>query len=711
MDDLRTYSLTQGIADDDPRLKIRNVGIAAHIDAGKTTLTERILFYSGRIRAMGEVHDGAATMDFMEQERERGITIASAATNTSWKGLELNLIDTPGHVDFTAEVERSMRVLDGCVCVFDAVAGVEPQSETVWRQADRYGVPRIAFINKMDRLGADFERSVESIRTRLGAKAVPVCWPIGKHDTLRGMVDFIEAKAVFYDVDDEGRHYREEEIPEEWMPKFDRLRKEMCEAVAEEDEHLLEKYLADEEIGAEELRHAIRMATIAGHMVPVIGGSALANVGVQRLLDAVGHYLPAPVDLPAMPCEDVYTGEAMEPIECKRNAPLAALAFKTVADPNGDLTFLRVYRGTLKKGDQIWNATNAKKERVGRLYVMHAGDRETVDEVTAGGIAAVIGLKNTQTGNTLCESRDKAFLLEHISFPEPVMSLSIEPESRGDREKLGEALSRLAIEDPTFQRHTDDETDQTVISGMGELHLEVLVTRLRDEFKVACEVGAPRVAYRQSLKKETRIEARHIKQSGGSGQYAVAHITFTPKDDPELVFEDSIKGGSIPKEYIPAVEKGLRDEAARGGQIRYPFVGLSWSLTDGKAHDVDSSEMAFREAGRLAFRMAIESAGVRMLEPVMAFTVTCPADNLGDVLGSLSSRRGRIAEMEDLAGDAKIVTGQIPLSETFGYVTDLRSMTQGRGTFVMEPSQYLPMPEEKALKVAKEAEERLLAKT
>jgi len=681
---------------------VRNFGIMAHIDAGKTTVTERILFYSGRIHRTGEVHEGAATMDHMKEEQERGITITSAATNTEWKGCRLNIIDTPGHVDFTAEVERSLRVLDGAVAVFDAQAGVEPQSETVWRQANRYNVPRICFMNKMDKAGADFDAAVQSIRDRLGAPAFPIQYTIGQEQDFHGIIDILENEAYFYDEESQGRRWHVEEVPAEYREKVEELRREIVEAAAETDDALLERYLGGEELHRDDLILAIRKGVMSGHIVPVLCGSALRNKGVQRLVDAVCYFLPCPLDIDVIEAEDARTGEKVirHP---SREEPLAALAFKTVADKNGDLYFVRVYSGIIKQGMQVWNSVRNKRERVGRLVLMHAAEREAVDELPAGHIGAIVGFKDTYTGDTLC-TKDEPILLEPMQFPETVIALAIRPKSRGDRDKLGEALNRLAKEDPTFRVHTDPETSDTIIAGMGELHLEVLVSRLLSEYKIDCEVGRPKVAYRQTLKKDVQIEGRHSKQTGGRGQFAVARVRCTIHDETENTYESTVVGGSVPREYIPAVGKGLMNACEVGYPLGFPFVKLGFELYDGKHHEVDSSEMAFQEAGRLVLRTAVEQVGVDILEPWMHVVITAPEVNLGDVLGSLSQRRGQVDRTESGHGDAMRIYGHVPLAEMFKYSEVLRGLSQGRGVYSMEPYEYRVVPSSIAEGIRKEIE-------
>jgi len=685
-----------------PLADVRNLGIMAHIDAGKTTVTERILFYTGRIHKMGEVHDGATTMDHMPEERERGITITSAATNCYWKGCRLNIIDTPGHVDFTAEVERSLRVLDGAVAVFDAKEGVEPQSETVWRQANRYNVPRLAFVNKMDKAGADFDMCVRMMRERLGAKAFPVQYPIGQSETFRGVIDVLENVAVRYDDETQGRRWHTEPVPEALRPRIDELRRELVEAAAEMDDTLLERYLAGEELHRAELLSAIRKGVLSGKIVPVLCGAALRNKGVQRLLDAVCWFLPCPLDIADIHGVDPDTKEdrILHPDPA---GPLAALAFKTVSDKNGDLSFVRVYSGTLEQGMQVYNARRRKRERIGRLMVMHAMDREAIETLTAGQIGAVVGFKDTYTGDTLCQ-KDDAIILEPPQFPATVISMSIVPKSREDRDKLGEALQKLSREDPTFTTFTDDETGETIISGMGELHLEIIVSRLTREFGVGCDTGRPKVAYRQTFARAVDVEGRHVKQSGGRGQFGVVRVRFTQIEDTTNTFEDGIVGGSVPKEYIPAIEKGLDNAYAEGYPLGFPFVKVAAELYDGKYHDVDSSEMAFKEAARLAVREATEKAGITILEPWMKISVTAPEVNLGDVLGSLNQRRGNIENTEKSSGDVVRIYGVVPLAEMFRYAETLRGLSQGRGVYVMEPFEYRGVPQSVADKIRKDVE-------
>ena len=684
----------------------RNFGIMAHIDAGKTTVSERILFFTGRIRKTQEVHEGGATMDYMDEERERGITITSAATFCNWQDKRMVLIDTPGHVDFTAEVERSLRVLDGAVAVFDAVSGVEAQSETVWRQAERYGVPRICFVNKMDRAGASFEDTIDSIRTRLGARPVAIQLPILEGQELTGVVDLVEMDAIFFESDG---NLTRGPIPEEFRERADEARGELIETVADFSDALLETYLEGGDVSNDEIRLAIRKGTIIRHVFPVLCGAALRNRGVQPLLDAICDYLPSPLDLDPVkgtigPRDHT---EILRPHD--ENAPFAGLAFKTVSDPNGDLTFVRVYSGVLRRGEEILNTGRSKHERVGRLLRMHANQREPMDRVRAGDICAVVGLKQTVTGDTLCDP-DHPVLLESMQFPQTVISQSVEPKNRGDRDKLGEALNRLAKEDPTFRRFTDDETQETIIAGMGELHLEIIASRLNREFKVEVVTGKPRVAYRQTLSRSCEVEGRHIKQSGGSGQYGVVKVQFDPVPGGTTVeFENAISGGAIPKEFIPAIEEGILGYCEAGGDLKVPIVGLKATLIDGKYHDVDSSEIAFRTAGVLAIRGAVEQAGCTVLEPLMKLEVQVPDDYVGAVIGDLNSRRAHIEDMAQGAGNLRIVRGKVPIAEMFQYSTTLRSLTQGRGTFSMEPSEYSPLPRSLQEVVLRDLRERRAA--
>jgi elongation factor G len=672
--------------------KVRNIGIMAHIDAGKTTTTERILFYAGRIHKMGEVHEGAATMDWMVQEKERGITITSAATTANWRDHAINIIDTPGHVDFTVEVERSLRVLDGAVAVFDSVAGVEPQSETVWRQADRYGVPRIAFINKMDRIGADFYGSLDSIRTRLGARAVPIQLPIGSESNFIGYVDLLSREAIVY-TDDLGTKNTESlEIPAGMQDLIAKYRHELVEAVADFDDNVMHKYLEEQEIGEEEIRAGLRRGTVAGILVPVLCGAALRNRGVQPILDAVVDYLPSPADVPAVEGKDPKTGE-LRVREHDDDEPFSALAFKIQMDPQGvgKLTFFRVYSGHLKSGSSVLNASTGRRERIGRILRMHAIRREDVDDVFTGDIAAAVGLKQTTTGDTLCDEAHP-ILLESITFPEPVISVAIEPKTKVDQEKLGMALQRLSEEDPTFKVHTDDETGQTIIEGMGELHLEIIIDRLLREFRVDANQGKPQVAYKEAIKRAAHGVGRFIRQTGGKGQFGHAEVDVKPGERGSgFIFEDKITQGRIPREYIPAIEKGIREALQSGVAAGYPVVDITVTLVDGSYHPVDSSEMAFHVAGSMAVKDGMQKAQPYLLEPIMKVDVVMPEEYLGDVMGDLASRRGHILGMEG-RGTSQNVKANVPLAEMFGYATELRSMTSGRATYSMEFSHYAEMP-------------------
>ena len=673
--------------------KTRNIGIMAHIDAGKTTTTERILFYTGRTHKLGEVHEGAATMDWMEQEQERGITITSAATTAAWRDHRVNIIDTPGHVDFTVEVERSLRVLDGAVAVFDSVAGVEPQSETVWRQADKYRVPRIAYINKMDRTGANFDMGIATMIDRLGANPIPVQLPIGAESEFQGIVDLINMRAIQYS-DDLGREWTVENVPADMADAADAARIHLLEAVAEYDDALMEAYLAEEEIDTERLRAAIRQATLDISITPVLCGSSFKNKGVQPLLDAVVDFLPSPLDVPPMEGLEIVKGDEDRPANrlAADDQPFSALAFKVMSDPFvGKLTYIRVYSGTLGSGSRVLNSASGRTERVGRILMMHANSREDKDEVYAGDIAAAVGLKQTSTGDTLC-APDAPIKLETIIFPEPVVHVSIEPKTKADQEKMATALARLAEEDPTFQVRTDEDTGQTVISGMGELHLEVLVDRMRREFKVEAGVGRPQVAYRETVRGEaTKIEGKFIRQTGGSGQYGVVYINMEPAPGEGFEFVNKIRGGSVPSEFIPAVEKGVEEALETGVKAGYPMVDVRVTLTDGKYHDTDSSEIAFKIAGSLALKEAAKRAKPVLLEPVMAVEVVTPEDFLGTVIGDLSRRRGRV-ETQEPRGNALVVKAGVPLSEMFGYATDLRSNTQGRASYSMQFDRYDEVP-------------------
>jgi elongation factor G len=684
-----------------PLEKYRNIGIMAHIDAGKTTTTERILYYTGRTHKIGEVHEGAATMDWMEQEQERGITITSAATTCQWTRFDqtyrINIIDTPGHVDFTVEVERSLRVLDGAVCVFDAVAGVEPQSETVWRQADKYGVPRICFVNKMDRTGANFDRCVAMIVDRLGANPMPIHLPIGDGDTFVGIVDVLRQVELIYDDTTLGKNWTEQPIRPELQERAAAARFALVEGAVEHDEALMERYLEGEEISEPELRRAIRNATIAGAIVPVLTGSAFKNKGVQQLLDSVIDYLPAPVDIPAIKGTDPENNDAEIERHATDDEPFSALAFKIATDPYvGKLTFFRVYSGVISAGAHVLNSTKNKRERLGRILQMHANKREEIPEVRAGDIAAAIGLKDTTTGNTLCDP-ENAVVLESMTFPEPVIDVAIEPKTKADQDKMGEALRRLADEDPTFRVRTDAETGQTIIAGMGELHLEILVDRMLREFKVEANVGRPQVAYRETIRKTVeKVEGKFVRQTGGSGQYGHVVINMMPAEPGQgFVFEDKIVGGVIPREFIKPSEQGLRESMDTGVLAGYPMVDVKVQLVFGSYHDVDSSEIAFKIAASMAFKEAARRAGPVLLEPVMSVEVVTPSDYMGDVIGDLSSRRGKIQGM-DQRGEAQVINAMVPLSEMFGYSTTLRSMSQGRAVYSMHFAQYEEVPKSKA---------------
>ena len=672
--------------------RVRNIGIMAHIDAGKTTTTERILYYTGRTHKMGEVHEGAATMDWMAQEQERGITITSAATTAEWRDHRINIIDTPGHVDFTVEVERSLRVLDGAVAVFDAVAGVQPQSETVWRQADKYKVPRIAFINKMDRTGADFFASVKSMVDKLGANPVPIQLPIGQEENHRGVVDLVEMNAITYE-DDLGEKFTVGEIPAELLEQANEYHHLLIDAIAEHDDELTETYLTDESLVTPEMiKRALRAGTLADALTPVVLGSAFKNKGVQPLLDAVIDYLPSPLDVPAIQGIDPKT-EAEQSRDASPDAPFSALAFKVMSDPFvGKLTYFRVYSGTLKAGDRVLNTTNGKTERIGRILQMHANHREEREEIWAGEIAAGVGLKQTTTGDTLAVE-NAPIVLERMTFPEPVISVAIEPKTKGDQDKLGAGLARLSEEDPTFRVTSDEETGQTLIAGMGELHLEIIVDRLMREFKVDANVGRPQVAYRETIGKPAeKIQGRFVRQTGGSGQYGDAVINLLPQEPGAgYEFADKIVGGKIPKEYIKPIDEGIQEAMNSGVLAGYPVVDVKVELIDGSYHDVDSSERAFKIAGSMAFKEAMKRAKPKLLEPVMSVEVVTPEDFLGDVMGNLNSRRGRIEEMNPM-GNATTIRAIVPLSEMFGYATDVRSMTQGRATFSMQFERYEDVP-------------------
>ncbi|MBX6352466.1 MAG: elongation factor G [Thermoflavifilum sp.] len=672
-----------------PLEKTRNIGIIAHIDAGKTTTTERILFYTGRVHKIGEVHEGAATMDWMVQEQERGITITSAATTCQWKGHRINIIDTPGHVDFTVEVERSLRVLDGAVGVFDAKGGVEPQSETVWRQADKYGVPRIAYVNKMDIIGADFLNCVEQMRTRLGANAVPIQLPIGAEDTFVGMVDLVTMQAIIY-TDDLGTRSEAREIPDDMKEMAEEYHTKLLEAAAEVDEELMMKYLEGEEITVEELKRAIRKGTCSGQLFPVLCGSSYRNKGVQPMLDAVVDYLPSPLDIPAV------KGWTLDGEPAERHTgddePFAALAFKIMSDPFvGKLAFFRVYSGTLTSGSYVLNSTKGKRERIGRVMQMHANHREEIDAVYAGDIAAAVGLKDTTTGDTLCDEKNP-IVLESMEFPEPVIHVSIEPKTKADQDKLALALGKLTEEDPTFRTYTDQETGQTIIAGMGELHLEIIVDRLQREFKVECNVGRPQVAYKETITTSVEQEGKFIRQTGGRGQYGHVKILLEPLPrGTGYQFENKIVGGVVPKEYVPAVDEGIQEAMQNGVLAGYPLVDIKATLFDGSYHDVDSSEMAFKIAGSMALKAGAAKANPVLLEPIMKVEVVVPEEYMGDIMGDINSRRGRIEGM-DTRGNARVIRGFVPLAEMFGYSTSLRSRTQGRGTYTMEFHSYEEVP-------------------
>ncbi len=684
-----------------PLERYRNIGIIAHIDAGKTTTTERILFYTGKTHRIGSVDDGTTVTDWMEQERERGITIVSAAVSAEWKDYQINLIDTPGHIDFTAEVQRSLRVLDGGVVLFDAVQGVEPQSETVWRQADRYGVPRICFVNKMDRVGASYERTIQTIKDRLGANPIPMQVPIGFEATFKGVIDLLEMKAMYWE-DEMGREIKITDIPSDMKEQAEEARHHMIEKIAELDDDLTVKYLEGGEFTVEELKAALRKAVLANRATPVFCGSAMRNKGVQVLLDAVIDYLPSPADIPPVRGTDPDKPEEVTELPAEDNAPLSALVFKIVTDPYvGRLAYFRVYSGILSQGSMVTNSTKGRRERVGRLIRMYADRREDITEVRAGDIAAALGFKETFTGDTLCEN--KKVVLESISFPEPVISVAIEPKSSSDQEKMGEALKKLSEEDPTFRVRSDETTGQTIISGMGELHLDVLVDRMLREFRVQANIGNPRVAYRESItRKVAKAEMKYAKQSGGRGQYG--HVVFMMEPGERgsgIIFENKIVGGSIPKEFIPAIEKGVKETAESGVIAGYPVVDLKVTLFDGSFHEVDSNEMAFKMAASMAFKEGIQKGGPVLLEPIMKVEAVIPEEYLGDVIGQLNSRRGMIQGMEIRPGNAQAVKAMVPLGEMFGYATVLRSGTQGRGVFSMEFDHYAPVSEAVAKEIIK----------
>jgi len=674
-----------------PLERQRNIGIMAHIDAGKTTTTERVLYYTGISHKIGEVHDGTATMDWMVQEQERGITITSAATTCFWGDYRINIIDTPGHVDFTAEVERSLRVLDGSVAVFCAVGGVEPQSETVWRQADRYGVPRLAFVNKMDRVGADFASVVGQIKSKLGANPVPLQIPIGAEDKFRGVIDLVRMKALVFDDETLGAKYEVEEVPADLREDAEHYREKMLESIAEQHDELLEKYLEGEKIDEAELKAALREATIANKITPVFCGTAFKNKGVQPLLDAVVDYMPSPVDIPPIAGVDPDNDEPTER-KASDDEPFSALIFKIMTDPFvGQLAFFRVYSGHLEAGMSIFNATKGTNERIGRLLKMHANKREEIKEVWAGDIGAAVGLKNVVTGDTICD-KGKPVVLMAMNFPDPVIAVAIEPKTKADQEKMGMALGKLTQEDPTFKVHTDPETNQTIIRGMGELHLEIIVDRLVREFNVAANVGKPQVAYREAITRQSQAEGRFVRQSGGKGQYGHVKMRFEPIDGGiDFEFVNEIVGGSVPREFIKPVEQGVREAMENGILAGYPITGIRATLYDGSYHDVDSSEMAFKIAGSMAFQEGAKKAGPILLEPVMDVEAVTPEEFAGDVMGDLSRRRGKIQQMEDRGG-AKAIRAQVPLSEMFGYATQLRSLTQGRASYTMQFASYDPAP-------------------
>ena len=685
-----------------PLIRYRNIGISAHIDAGKTTTTERVLFYTGVNHKIGEVHDGAATMDWMEQEQERGITITSAATTCFWSGMakqfephHINIIDTPGHVDFTIEVERSMRVLDGACMVYCAVGGVQPQSETVWRQANKYKVPRIAFVNKMDRTGANFLRVVEQMKTRLGANPVPVVLPIGAEEHFEGVIDLVSMKAIYWDEASQGMKFEAREIPAELRAQADTWREKLVESAAEASEELMNKYLEEGELTEEEIHAAIRQRTIAYEIVPVLCGSAFKNKGVQKMLDAVVMYLPAPLDIPAIKGTLDDKDETVSERHPSDDEPFAALAFKIMNDPYvGSLTFIRVYSGVLESGSGIWNPVKHKKERIGRILQMHANQREEIREVRAGDIAACVGLKDVTTGDTLCDE-NHVITLERMEFPEPVISLAVEPKTKADQEKMSIALGRLAKEDPSFRVKTDEESGQTIISGMGELHLEILVDRMKREFGVEANVGKPRVAYRETIRKTVESEGKFVRQTGGRGKYGHVYVRLEPlppESEKEYEYAVEVVGGTVPKEFFGAVDKGIKDRMTGGILAGYPIVGIKAILFDGSYHDVDSDELSFKMAGSIAFRLGFLKADPVLLEPIMKIEVETPEDYMGDIMGDLNRRRGLVQGMDDMIGGGKAIRAEVPLAEMFGYATDMRSMSQGRATYSMEFSRYAETP-------------------
>lgn len=679
--------------------KIRNIGICAHIDAGKTTTTERVLYYTGKSHKIGEVHEGAATMDWMVQEQERGITITSAATTCTWKGHRINIIDTPGHVDFTIEVERSLRVLDGAITVFDGVAGVEPQSETVWRQADKYGVPRLCFVNKMDRIGANFQRCVDMIKDRLGAYPLVIQLPIGSEDKFIGIIDLVKMKAVVWAGDDLGTAYHEEEIPAHMQEESKAARMALVEKAVEVDDEVMERYLSGAEITEADLNKCIRKGTINANFVAVLCGSAFKNKGIQPMLDAVVEYLPCPTEIP--PVKGIDEDDNQVERRASYTEPLSMLAFKIMNDPFvGSLTFCRIYSGTMKSGDMVYNSVKRQKERIGRILLMHANNREDIKEAKAGEIIALAGLKNTTTGDTLCDL-DKVVVLERMEFPDPVMEVAIEPKTQADYEKMGVALGRLAAEDPSLRISMDSETNQTVLKGMGELHLEIIVDRLKREFKVEANIGAPQVAYRETITKTAEIDYTHKKQSGGAGQFARIKVIFEPSKPGEgFVFVNKIVGGAIPREYIPAVEKGFESSMDNGVMAGYPLIDWKATLIDGAYHDVDSSTLAFEIAARSAFREGIPKAGPKLLEPIMKIEVVTPEDYMGSVIGDLNGRRGQVHSME-MRGNARVINATVPLGSMFGYVNSLRSMSQGRAQYTMMFSHYEQVPQNIALEIVK----------
>ena len=675
-----------------PLERTRNIGIMAHIDAGKTTTTERVLYYTGRSYKIGEVHEGTATMDWMVQEQERGITITSAATTSFWRDCRINIIDTPGHVDFTMEVERSLRVLDGAIAILDAVSGVEPQTETVWRQADKYKVPRIVYVNKMDRVGADYYRCLAMLKDRLGAHPVAIQIPLGREDQFKGVINLIEQTAyVWSDSGDLGQSFETVDIPAEFKAQADEYREKMIEGLAEVDDHLMEKYLGGEKVTPEEIKAAVRAGTISMKLFPIICGASFKNKGVQPMLDAVVDYLPSPLDIPAVSGMNPETQER-EAREPEAKAPFSALAFKIMNDPFvGQLTFVRVYSGTLNSGSGVYNSTRDKKERIGRLVRMHANKREEIESISAGDIAAVVGLKDTRTGDTLCDP-NKPIILESMDFPAPVIAVAIEPKTKADEEKLGQSLARLAMEDPTFKVNVDPETNQTLIHGMGELHLEIIVDRLLREFKVEANVGKPQVAYRETIRQKAEAQGRFVRQTGGRGQYGDVWLEIEPSQvGTGVVFENKLKGPAIPREYVPAVEKGIKEAAETGVLAGYPVVDIHVSLTDGSYHEVDSSEMAFKIAASMGFKEVCRKAKPVLLEPVMDVEVVVPSEYQGAVVGDLNSRRGRVVSM-DSRGNAQVIRANVPLGQMFGYATDVRSMTQGRATYTMQFARYEEVP-------------------